>query len=274
MNRSVGPKRGIRRRAQLRLIVDAVQPQPAGEIDQRLLFRQRLQHADGRLQRRELPVGIENVEFRVVLSKACAHVERVRDAVAVQIVVVNEPHNHFLQRGVVVGEIGLHFHGAALKHHDGHKRCRVHLGVDEFLCRRICTHLIVGRHSREIEIQHDQSAIAVANRAVRRGRNLRLGCRIRIGRAQLQLRFVVGATKVAPYRCICRRQSLIFHERNRLRLAVFRHREIFRGQPFDGIAALVFHDDVFHDQAGAAAEDGLILCLGKDRAQALCHRNA
>ena len=37
-NDTFGADRGVDRRAQLRLVVDAVQPQAAGEVDQRLLL--------------------------------------------------------------------------------------------------------------------------------------------------------------------------------------------------------------------------------------------
>ena len=65
----VGANRGVDRRAQLRLVVGAVQPQAAGEVDQRLLLRQRPQHRHRRLQRRQLAVGVEDVELGVVLAE-------------------------------------------------------------------------------------------------------------------------------------------------------------------------------------------------------------
>ena len=80
----VGANRRVDRGAQLRLVVDAVQPQAAGEVDERLLLGQRPQHVDRRLQRRELPVGVEDVELGIVLSEGGADVvSRVGDAVAV-----------------------------------------------------------------------------------------------------------------------------------------------------------------------------------------------
>ena len=44
VDRHVRADRGVDRGAQLRLVVGAVQPQAAGEVDQRLLLGQRPQH--------------------------------------------------------------------------------------------------------------------------------------------------------------------------------------------------------------------------------------
>ena len=44
IDRDVRANRGVDRGAQLRLVVGAVQPQAAREVDQRLLLRQRPQH--------------------------------------------------------------------------------------------------------------------------------------------------------------------------------------------------------------------------------------
>ena len=59
---------------QLRLVVDAVEPQAAGEVDQRLLLVERAQHLDGGLQRGQLAVGVEDVELAVVLAEGRAGV--------------------------------------------------------------------------------------------------------------------------------------------------------------------------------------------------------
>ena len=59
---------------QLRLVVHAVQPQAAGEINQRFFLVQRPQHLRGGLQRRQLAVRIEDVELAIVLAECRAGV--------------------------------------------------------------------------------------------------------------------------------------------------------------------------------------------------------
>ena len=65
----VRPTRRIECGAQLRLVIDAVEIQAAGEVDQRFLFAQHAEHLDGGLQRGQLAVGIEEVELAAVLTK-------------------------------------------------------------------------------------------------------------------------------------------------------------------------------------------------------------
>ena len=64
-----GADRVVDRRAQLRLIVDAVEIHPAGKVDEHLLFAQRSQGFRDGLKRGQLPVGIEDIEFGVVLPE-------------------------------------------------------------------------------------------------------------------------------------------------------------------------------------------------------------
>ena len=53
----------------LRLVVDAVQPQVAGKVDERLLLAHLAEHVRRRLQRGQLPVGVEDVKLAVILSE-------------------------------------------------------------------------------------------------------------------------------------------------------------------------------------------------------------
>ena len=69
-----GANRGVDGGMQLRLIVHAVQPDSAGEIQQRLLLVELPQHLHRGLQRRQLPIGIEDVELAVVLPEGGAGV--------------------------------------------------------------------------------------------------------------------------------------------------------------------------------------------------------
>ena len=50
----------------------AVQPQAAGEVDQRFLLAELAQHFRGGLQRGQLAIGIENIELAVVLAEGRA----------------------------------------------------------------------------------------------------------------------------------------------------------------------------------------------------------
>ena len=54
---------------QLRLVVETMQRQPAGEIDQHLLLAQPPQHLAAVCSAAELPVRIEQVELAVVLPE-------------------------------------------------------------------------------------------------------------------------------------------------------------------------------------------------------------
>ena len=72
VDRDVRADRRVDGRAQLRLVVDAVQPQAAGEIDERLLLGQIPQHRRRGLQRRQLAIGVEDVELGIVLAECRA----------------------------------------------------------------------------------------------------------------------------------------------------------------------------------------------------------
>ena len=58
----------------LRLVVDAIEAHAAGEINQRLLLVELAEHMRRGLQGGELAVGVEDVEFAVVLSEGGAGV--------------------------------------------------------------------------------------------------------------------------------------------------------------------------------------------------------
>ena len=101
----------------------------------------------------------------------------VRKAVTVEIVAVDQPQQHFVEPRAIVGEVGLHAHGAALKRHDRHQHRRIHLRRDEFLRGRERAHRVAAAHRRHVEIQNDQPVIAIPDVARRGGGNLGLnGC--------------------------------------------------------------------------------------------------
>ena len=123
----VGAHRGVGRGAQLRGVVGAVQAQAAAEVDERLLLGERPQHGDGRLQRRELPVGVEDVELGVALAEGRRLVGLVADAVAVLVLAVDQHVDDVADHGAIGGEVLLDADRAALVGHDRHQVRRRHL---------------------------------------------------------------------------------------------------------------------------------------------------
>ena len=181
VQRNICANRRVRRRTQLRLVVDAVQPQTAGEVDERLLLGESAQQRRRGLQRRQLPVRIEDAELRIVLAEGRADIGIVGDAVAILVVAEDQRLHHLAQLRPIVGEILLHPHGAAAKRHDRQHVRRLHVGVDELLRGRVRARLVGRRHRRQIEIEDEQSAVAVACVARRRHHNLPLRDRRRRG---------------------------------------------------------------------------------------------
>src|SRR5260370_3715236 len=72
--RNTGPDGCVDGGVQLRLIVNAVQAQPAGEIDESLFLAKRAQHFCCGLQSGQLTVGVEDVEFGIILAEGRAGV--------------------------------------------------------------------------------------------------------------------------------------------------------------------------------------------------------
>ena len=60
----------------MRLIVDAVETQSAGEIEDRFLFAELPQHLGRGLQRGKLAVGIKDVELAIVLPEGRSRIRR------------------------------------------------------------------------------------------------------------------------------------------------------------------------------------------------------
>ena len=255
MDRDVRAERGVDRGAQLRLVVDAVQPQAAREVDQRLLLGQRPQHRDRRLQRRQLAIGVEDVELGVVLTerrcpgRACPGCRR-RPSRRRRSELQND-----LRSGAVVGEILLHPHGAALERHDRHQIGRRSICVSMNFCAlRVRAHLIGGRHRRQIEVQHQQPAIPVADVAAG-GEEICVGaadCRRLAPAAAQRARGVRqrrsascasgaasrwNSTKVIA----CGSPSSVTEE-------------VLGREALDGLAVLVLDGDGLDDEAGAASK--------------------
>jgi hypothetical protein len=247
----------------LRLVVRAVETDAARKVEERLLLRKRTQHRDRRLQRRELAIGVEDVELGVVLAES-APFRMVRDTVVVLVVTVDQYLNDFPQRGLVVGEVGLHGDRAVLERHDGDQIRRCHLRIDVLQRVRIRTDLIGRRHSRAIEVEDEQPPVLVTDVAGRRRRYLRhrrllhliVGGRWRRNRSGLRVRV---CSRGAGWRRAL--HALKLNEGDVLRLAVLGHGEIFRRQPFDDLAILILDRHCLDDETSRGAKDRLLSLL-------------
>ncbi len=258
-NRHVRAQRRIRRRPQLRLVVGAVQPQTAGEVDQRLLIRQAAEHRHRRLQRRQLTIRIQDVELGIVLPERRADVGgRVGNAVAVLVVAEHHPGDHVAQLLPVVGEILLHAHRAAFEAHDGQKIGRLHLLLDELQRRGVRARQVRRRQRRHVEVEHDEPAIAVLDVSGSGNGNASLGDRRRWrgGRSRRGIGHRRGRRRRGGGRRIF--EALKFDEAHRLRLAVLGDDEIARSQSFDGFPVLVLDADRLDDESRAAPKCRLL----------------
>ena len=158
--RNAGADRRVDGGVHLRLVVDAVQPQAAGKVDQRLLLAHLAQHLRRGLQRGELAVGIEDVELAVVLPEGRAGVGAA-GVVRCAFQSLAFAHDHGFQNAqqpIAVGrEVLQNVHRAALIAHDRHQvRCG-HLRADEFLRGVERAHLVGRRHGRHVEIERQQA---------------------------------------------------------------------------------------------------------------------
>jgi hypothetical protein len=236
--------------AQLRLVVHAVEPQAAGEIDQRLLLGQRPQHRRRRLQRRQLAVGVQDAELGIVLAEGGADVGVVGDAVAVLVVAEDQRLDDLAEDAAIAGEVLLDADGAAAEGHDREQIGRLHLLVDEGVGGGIRTHLIGGRHRRQIEIKHEQAAIAIASVAGRWNRDLSLRRRRRgRGSGEQRRRRLCASARWAIG------QLLELGEAHGLRFAILGDDKVFCAEAGNGAAVLVSDADRLHNQPGAAPEN-------------------
>jgi hypothetical protein len=122
---------------QLRLIIDSVQPQAAGEIEQGLLLIERAQHPGGCLQRRKLAIRVENVELGIVLpeSRTVIGGGGVIHRVGVLVFTHGQGFDDALQPVAVVCEILHYLNGATLVPHERHQVRGRHLRGNEFARR-------------------------------------------------------------------------------------------------------------------------------------------
>ena len=126
--------------------------QAAGEINQRFLLVQLAQHLRGGLQRRQLPVGIENVELAVVLAEGRAGVGGagvVGGFVEALVFARRSAFRVMLSRRSRSSVKSCSTsHGAPCVQHDGHQIGRGHLRPDELLRRGQGAQLVAAAASR------------------------------------------------------------------------------------------------------------------------------
>ena len=216
-----------------------MQPHPAREINQRLLFAERTQHLRRCLQRRELPIVIEDVELAVVLPKGSAGV---RAACVVDRLHRSLPfaHDHRLENAeqpiAIPREVLHHIDRSSLIAHDGDQIGGGHLCADKLPRRRKSTQLIVGRHRRHVEIERQQPMIAVLRLARALRRNL-CPCECLIEHDLLVVE------RGYRHRSCSRRQSLMLKDLDGLRLTILGDGKVFGCQARNKIALHIFHDN-------------------------------
>ena len=164
----------VDRRVQLRLIVDAVQAQAAGEIDQGLLLAQLAKHLGRGLERAQLAVGVEDIELARVLPEGRASVSRARivDRFGRPLAFADDHGFKNAEQAIAVGRKVLqHIDRAALIAQQRDEVGCGHLGANEFFSGRECANLIRRPHRAHIEIERKQPVIFVPGFAVAFGRD-------------------------------------------------------------------------------------------------------
>ena len=162
--RNPGPNRRVDGRVQLRNIVHAVQPQSAGEINERFLFAHLLQHPGRGLQSGELPVGVEDVELAVVLPERCAGVGAagVIDGIGRPLTFAHNQRFKNAQQPVAVGrEILQHVHRSAVESQNRNQVGGGHLLAHKVLGSRKGAHLVLRRHGAHVKVKRQQPVVFV-----------------------------------------------------------------------------------------------------------------
>ena len=117
------------------VVVEAVLGNAAGEIDHGLFLIERAKHFHGGFERGQLPVGIEDVEFGIVLYEGGAGVGGAVVASGLVEALAGadaEVLDVFGEKVAIVGEILNHVDVAG-EGHEGHQVGRGHLILEELL---------------------------------------------------------------------------------------------------------------------------------------------
>ena len=133
---NTGADGGVDGGMKLSLVIDAVEAQPAGEVDERLLLVQLAQHFGCGLQRRELAIGIEDVELAVILAKRGAGIGAagVVDGLGGTLAFADDHGLENAEQLVAIGgEVLQNVDGSALVAEDGDQVDGCHLRAQELL---------------------------------------------------------------------------------------------------------------------------------------------
>jgi hypothetical protein len=141
---------------------------------------------------------------------------------------------------VVRGKVLQHVDRAALIAHDRYEIDRRHLGADELLCRCQCAQLIVGPHGAHVEVEREQTAIAVLRLTGD------LGCDRGAGQPLVDLDLLWGGS--GRFDIWSGRELLMLEELDGLGHTILGEGEVLPGQVVDGFAVLVLHHDCFNHE--------------------------
>ncbi len=163
---------------ELRLVIDAVEAQAAGEVDERFLLVQLAQHLGRGLQGGELAIGVEDVELAVVLAECGAGVGAagIVDGLGGSLAFANDKGFKNAEQLVAIGgEVLQDVDRATLVAQDGYQVDRGQLRANELLRSRERAQLVGRAHRSHVEVERKQPAILIA--IVLHGFRLNLGSR-------------------------------------------------------------------------------------------------
>ncbi len=258
--RHAGADGGVDGGVQLRLVVDAVQPQAAGEVDQRFLLVELAQHLGGGLERGQLAVGVEDVELAVVLAEGRAGV----GGAGVVWSISSKP---WPSPTISVSRM------LNSRSRSSVKSCSTSTAPPEYrmMATRsagvICVRMNFCAASSARNWSAGGMAVMSKYSASRRRSLYRsfpgaFGRDLGSGRAGRRRGYSRGAGGVPQGAALGVSGSFWYsQETDGLRHAVFGDREILGGQAFDGIAVLVLDHDGLDDQLRAGVEGGRSRCL-------------
>ena len=176
--RNTGFDRGVNGGVKLGLVVDAVEAESAGKVDERFLLVQLAEHFRRGLQSGELAVGVEDVELAVVLAEggagigAAGVVDCLSDPWPSPTIMRLQDAEQLVAIG---GEVLQDVDRAALVAQDGDEIGGCHLGAEELFRGRERAQLVGRPHGGHVEIKSQQAAILVAFVFRRFGRDLGAG---------------------------------------------------------------------------------------------------
>ena len=259
----------------LRLVIDAIQAKPAGEVDQRLLLTQVAEYSCRGFERRKLPVGVKNIEFAVILAerRACIGTARVIDSLRRALALTHDHRLENAQQPITIGsEVLQDVDRSALVSKNRHPIRRRHLSANELLRCGERAKLLGRLHRRHIEIECEKSPVLVALAACR------FGCDLRPRELPVE-RNVLVVPRQRRQRLSCLGEILAFANPRCLRQAVLGYFKVICRQARNEIPVFVLHNHRLNHQLHVDREHrpfrsigGLIcadfLCPGESSAKA------